>query len=168
MVEQSAGIVVFYRGVKRLEYLLIQHDPEDLRRKRGREVAGEYWNLPKGHIEAGETLEATALRELAEETGITRVTLVPGFRESERYRFVSPAGERIVKRVTWFAAESPTKEVVLSPEHINFVWLPYADACAKATYPYTRRLIRKVQRFLHQQYLQAHENTRTTPTPYAL
>ena len=28
------------------------------------------WSLPKGHIEAGETPEDTAVREVAEETGI--------------------------------------------------------------------------------------------------
>ena len=29
------------------------------------------WSLPKGHIEAGETAEQAAVREVAEETGIT-------------------------------------------------------------------------------------------------
>ena len=28
------------------------------------------WSLPKGHIEPGETAEQTAVREVAEETGI--------------------------------------------------------------------------------------------------
>ena len=29
------------------------------------------WSLPKGHVEPGETIEAAAVREVAEETGIT-------------------------------------------------------------------------------------------------
>jgi 8-oxo-dGTP diphosphatase len=32
---------------------------------------GKRWGLPKGHIRRGETAEAAALREIAEETGLT-------------------------------------------------------------------------------------------------
>ena len=35
------------------------------------ETCSQCWSLPKGHIEAGETDEQTALRELYEETGLT-------------------------------------------------------------------------------------------------
>lgn len=31
----------------------------------------ENWNLPKGHLEPGETVSAAAVREVAEETGLT-------------------------------------------------------------------------------------------------
>src|ERR671938_363979 len=35
------------------------------------------WSLPKGHIEAGETPEDTAVREVAEETGIVGEVVAP-------------------------------------------------------------------------------------------
>ena len=35
------------------------------------------WSLPKGHIEVGETAEQTAIREVAEETGIRGIVLAP-------------------------------------------------------------------------------------------
>src|SRR5829696_2370119 len=35
------------------------------------------WSLPKGHIEAGETPEQTAVREVAEETGIIGEVVAP-------------------------------------------------------------------------------------------
>lgn len=35
------------------------------------ETFSKCWSLPKGHVEAGETEEQTALRELLEETGLT-------------------------------------------------------------------------------------------------
>src|SRR5690606_41693303 len=41
------------------------------------------WSLPKGHIEAGETPEQTAVREVAEETGITGQVVAP-MRSEER------------------------------------------------------------------------------------
>ena len=37
---------------------------------------GQHWGFPKGHIEPGETPEAAALREIAEETGIALESLV--------------------------------------------------------------------------------------------
>jgi ADP-ribose pyrophosphatase YjhB (NUDIX family) len=35
------------------------------------------WSLPKGHVEAGETAEDAAVREVAEETGITGRVVAP-------------------------------------------------------------------------------------------
>lgn len=37
---------------------------------------GEAWQMPQGGIDAGEELHAAALRELAEETGITKVQIL--------------------------------------------------------------------------------------------
>jgi len=48
---------------KGLDFLLIQ----DLK---GR------WSVPKGHVESGETLEQTALREIGEETGLHNTRIV--------------------------------------------------------------------------------------------
>ena len=36
-----------------------------------------FWNIPGGGVEAGETWEQTALRELAEETGINTTPISP-------------------------------------------------------------------------------------------
>lgn len=35
------------------------------------------WSLPKGHVEGGETHEQTAVREVAEETGVTGEIVAP-------------------------------------------------------------------------------------------
>ena len=47
---------------------------------------GGHWDLPKGKVEPGETLEQAAMREVHEETGLT-VQPVPNFSESISYYF---------------------------------------------------------------------------------
>ena len=53
-----AGCVVYRNDDDRVRFLVISSS------------TGEHWVLPKGHIDPGETPETTALRELAEETGV--------------------------------------------------------------------------------------------------
>ncbi len=53
----SVGIILFHRFPRKIMYLLLkQHQG--------------HWGFPKGHIEKGERLIDTAVRELREETGI--------------------------------------------------------------------------------------------------
>ena len=53
-----AGCVVYRNDDDRVRFLVISSS------------TGEHWVLPKGHIDPGEAPETTALRELAEETGV--------------------------------------------------------------------------------------------------
>jgi len=41
-----------------------------------KEVAGGWWQMPQGGIDPGEEAESAALRELAEETGVTSVSVL--------------------------------------------------------------------------------------------
>lgn len=47
---------------------------------------GDSWSLPKGHIEEGESAETAAMREIAEESGITDLELVRELGTYRRYR----------------------------------------------------------------------------------
>jgi len=130
--EVSAGAVVFYRG-DALEYLLL-HYP-----------AG-HWDFPKGNVEPGETPEKAALREIKEETGLD-VELLLGFREEVEYVYTRER-RRIRKKVIFFLAKAPTKEVRLSWEHKDYAWLPFSQALARLTYDSSRRVLAKAHRYL--------------------
>lgn len=52
-----------------------------------REGAGLAYVLPKGRVEAGESVEEAAAREIAEEAGLTDLTLVAPLGVRERYDY---------------------------------------------------------------------------------
>ena len=69
-------------------------------------------SFPKGHIEQGETREDAALREIAEETGVT-AELLPGFCES----VPSMAGDP--RQVHFFLARYVEGDVKAQLEELN-------------------------------------------------
>ena len=106
-----------------------------------------HWDFPKGTCEPGESKQETALRELEEETGITKATLLPGFRGTISYSY-QRGGKPVHEIVTFFLAETKTKKVTLSPEHTAFAWLPYGQALERLTYQNARNQLRKARIFL--------------------
>lgn len=96
-----------------------------------------HFGLCKGHVEAGETEEETALREIREETGL-EVTLDTGFRREICY---SPfAGCH--KQVVFFAAHAQTLAVCPQPEEIRAIlWLPLEEAANQLTHPSSREVL---------------------------
>ncbi len=88
------------------------------------------WALPKGRIDKGETGAATALREVAEETG-AHGGLVCKLGEVE-YWF-NWEGERIFKTVSFFLVRYEGGELGDIPEEFRYEvadarWLPLDDA----------------------------------------
>ena len=60
------------------------------------------WDFPKGHVEAGETFETTAEREIAEETGVTAQVVAPLCETLHAYYF-EPTARWELKRTHWFS-----------------------------------------------------------------
>lgn len=83
--EASAGGVVIRNGADGYEVVLIS--VERYRATR--------WQLPKGHVEAGENLEEAALREVREETGISAEIITP--LTTIDYSFLTRRGQRQIR-----------------------------------------------------------------------
>ena len=134
-IENSAGAVVFLKRDNEYRFLLLHY------------VAG-HWDLPKGHIEGGETLKDTVIREIKEETGIDDLKFIPGFQEKIEYFFTSRTGETIFKTNRFFLAETKEDEINLSSEHTDFIWLPYQQAFQKMTFKKAKNVLKKAFEFL--------------------
>lgn len=131
-------------------YLLLHYAPAELG-KRGQ------WGFAKGHVEQGETEEETTKREVAEETGIKDIKIIPGFKELEKYFFRRSYGLKgearkkapwVFKLVTFFIAETKNKEIKISPEHIGFSWLPFDEAVKKITFKNSKKLLKEAHEYL--------------------
>ena len=104
------------------------------------------WDLPKGHIESGESSRAAALREVVEETGI-RAEVVGSEPLVCTYHTYNTYGEWELKRTTWWAMRSEGGEPkALSEEGItNAEWCQRATLRErlKTTYPTIKRLVER-------------------------
>ena len=144
-VERSAGAVIFRATKKGREYLLLRHQDE-IDAKTGKQKPG-HWDFPKGHIEKGETTEETVRREVKEETGVSKIQFVSGFKETIRY-FVSVKGEKRLKFVVFFLTRVSQKKIKISWEHQGFAWLPFKEAYERLTYKNAKTVLQKAHLFL--------------------
>ncbi|MFR9753711.1 NUDIX hydrolase [Nocardia sp. 004] len=96
------------------------------------------WSLPKGHIEEGETAEQTAIREVAEETGIIGVIVAE--LGSIDYWFVTE-GRRIHKTVHHYLLRSVGGELSDADVEVTRVaWVPLSELNSRLAYADERRL----------------------------
>jgi ADP-ribose pyrophosphatase YjhB (NUDIX family) len=131
--ETSAGGLVVDRAAPTPRAALIgRHD------RRGRLV----WSLPKGHVEAGETPELTAVREVEEETGIHGHVLAPlGVID---FWFVAE-DRRVHKTVHHFLLEADGGELSDADVEVDEVaWFDLTDLGAHLQYADERRLLGRV------------------------
>jgi 8-oxo-dGTP pyrophosphatase MutT (NUDIX family) len=128
----AGGLVVDGRGPDASGALIGRID------RRGRML----WSLPKGHVEPGERVEETAVREVSEETGIQGEVLAPlGVID---FWFVAD-GRRVHKTVHHFLLLAHGGE--LSDEDIEVAevaWVPLSELAGRLAYASERDLIERV------------------------
>ncbi|WP_308474618.1 NUDIX hydrolase [[Mycobacterium] kokjensenii] len=96
------------------------------------------WSLPKGHIEVGETAEQTAIREVAEETGVQGDVLAA--LGSIDYWFVTE-GRRVHKTVHHYLMRFSSGELCDDDVEVTEVaWVPIRELPSRLAYADERRL----------------------------
>ncbi|MBS1260364.1 MAG: RNA pyrophosphohydrolase [Thaumarchaeota archaeon] len=132
--EKSAGIVLFRNDSDKNEFLLLNY-PQG------------HWDFVKGKIEQNETSHEAAIRETREETGITNIEFIDDFEESVEYDFRFRKAD-IHKKVIFFLAKTNEKNIKLSHEHNDYIWLEYNDALKKTTFENAKNVLSKANQFL--------------------
>jgi 8-oxo-dGTP pyrophosphatase MutT (NUDIX family) len=90
------------------------------------------WDLPKGHIDPGETELQCALREMEEETGIPadQVELDPVFRHTQQYHVADSRyggqGDPVLKTLVVFLGRVDSEREISVTEHADCRWFPWA------------------------------------------
>lgn len=140
-VEKSAGAIIFRKERGRIFYLLLHYPGISHRAKK------DYWDFPKGHLEEGEGLKEAAKREIEEETGLKDIKFVGNFKETIKY-FFKWKGKNILKFVTFYLAQTKTKKVQISFEHLGYEWLSYEEAMEKLAFDNAKKILQKAHYFL--------------------
>ena len=130
----SAGIILFNENDDVRRYLLLNYP-------------NGHWDFIKGGIEDGETPHETSIRETEEETGITDIKFVNGYKE-EIENFFRVDNNDVHKKVIFFLARTNSINVKLSHEHNDFIWLEYESALKKLTYKNAMNVLTRSELFL--------------------
>ena len=75
------------------------------------------WDLPKGRLDKGETLEECAIREVAEETGVEGLKIENYLKTT--YHVFKKRGKYMLKEVHWFAMKTSYKGKLVGQKSEN-------------------------------------------------
>lgn len=127
----SAGGIVIRDGDSGPEVLVTQH-------------SGHHgWEFPKGHLEAGESSEDAALREVEEEAGV-KAEVLEKADKIEYFYFEDK--QKVLKTVVYFLMKFVSNgEATTADEVEDMVWLPVDKVEDKLTFKDTKELWKKIK-----------------------
>jgi 8-oxo-dGTP pyrophosphatase MutT (NUDIX family) len=136
--EVSAGGIVFRRTPVGVRFLLIRDSYKN-------------WGFPKGHLEADESPDAAAVREVHEETGLARLALRSPIEVIDwKFRFRG----RLVHKVCHFyliEAEHGQPRPLRREGITACRWLTFDDAVALVSYENARAVLARARDMLEPQ-----------------
>jgi 8-oxo-dGTP pyrophosphatase MutT (NUDIX family) len=123
--------------------------PSKTPRKRSRAIL----TLPKGLVDAGEKPQATAVREVLEETGIVAESVTKLADNKYVYVRAWGDGKRVFKIVSFYLMRYVSGEIdsLASDMRIEVkraLWVPLADATSQLAYSNERKVLRQAQDYL--------------------
>lgn len=163
LLEHSAGGVVFKQAPRGMQIALIK-DPFG------------HWTFAKGHIEPGETLEQTAVRETQEEMGLRSLRVVARLGTIElwftdRYRSETK-GRTVHKYVHYFllqAAPGAFGNTHGDKKIQGMTWVPLDQVVSRSSYKDTVPILQRALRILRKKELDLRTRgviqPALTPTP---
>jgi len=135
--QKSAGFIVYFKNNK-IKFLLLKYP--------------SYWGFVKGLIEENENIKDAAKREFEEETGMSKVEIIPGFEHKQEW-FFRFEGKTIKKEAVFFLAkvsDEEARKVKVSFEHEDFKWLEYDEAIKLMKIKNNREMLEKAYEFIKQ------------------
>jgi len=110
--------------------------------KRATPVLKDIWCYIGGGIEEGEKAWESALREIREETGITKVSLYTSnkfdqfYSSIEDYIYIAPV----------FVGYVDEEDVILNYEHTDFKWMSFIEAKERAYLPGNDEVLEHIEK----------------------
>ena len=132
----SSGGVIFRKNNSTIEIALIAVK------------GGKVWCLPKGIIDKGESPEKTAVREVAEETGL-KGKIIEKLGEINYWYYLKEEEARCRKTVHFFLIEYESGDISKHDWEVDkAAWFPINEAMEKASHENEREIIKRAREVL--------------------